>query len=1286
MMSSHSFESLPRALAERIDKISDRFEGEFKSDEPPTIEGYLREVAESEQPALLHALLLVELEIVGKEGEMPTVAAYLKRFPEHADVVSAAFQDTENQPPGTLHTAIPSRGGAPCLQPGDSVGPFDVLSVLGIGGMGQVYKSVHADLGKPFAVKVVASGDQETIERFRREMKAIGKLDHPNIVRATHGGEEGGFFFLATEYIDGVDLSALVEQVDRLPVADACEAIRQAALGLQAVHEKKLVHRDIKPANIIVTPRGQVKLLDFGLSLTVTPAIEAANNLTAPGQVMGTPESMSPEQARNSHLVDIRADIYSLGCTLYKLLSGAFPFPRSRYQSVVGVALAHVQEPVPPIRDARHEVPEGLVAIIEQMLAKSPEDRFDTPGEVARVLEPYAEGSNLAGLSASRTGKPRSGNSDSMTSQPSDSPASPDLVSPATDAKARPSAATRPARRKMWEWAAENYKLLVMLALMVIPVAILAIVFTVHTKDGSLVIELAEGVDSETVRVVVTRDGKFVKIVDAKGGWSIRVEEGEYHLDLKDSTDKFVLDKKLVTVIRDETEIVRVWMKSNSGEDVSLGQPLSPVALVQQPSSLDGVLSWSIETPLHRGRVLSARYDPRGKYLATGCADGTVRIFDAKNHGLVRALLGHASKVSRVAWSPTGSLLASASWDGTVRLWEPMSGRCRSEFSCHPDVILDVCWSPDGKSLVTVSKDGSAVVWDVASGDRSEELSMPVHTDETKTTYPNSVSWSADGSSLAAGGYQQIGIWDTSSWTIRQVLPVAVESVSWLCDGRLASCGWDEVHIWEPTEDSKELVLERKLPQLRGTGTRRIGGSPDGKWLAVGAMDNCVWLWETATWQLVSGKRLTGHSSWVMDIAWARDSTQLATAGGDGHVAFWEPQDGKLVDRIERPSAVSVCDAQWLKNAAEVRLAFSRGGMAAWDLHNGQMLRIDGPTNDYFSWASWSPSGKQSAWINSAGEVWLWTSDGFRQHSAYEGAARTAAWSPDGRYLAVACEAGPADSGKTSDAPNLKGNTRVYVAEWQSGRVVQEFAGLTNRPVAMVFSPDERFIAASDANDTICIWDRETAELRASTKGYREKLVGWSADGRYLFSASSYGTLRRWDFANKKSLSVVGMHRSGVTALASSSNRKVILTGSEDGQISQWPDIPSDTPPTPASIHLHADQVNRISISPDTTAVASWGYEYALRIWNRETGALLVTLLPLDGFKGLAISSGGHYLTTPGLKPSFVYVVQTSEGQELFTPEEFSSKYAWKNDPNRVLVDFRHDRERVSKSLEPSGG
>jgi serine/threonine protein kinase len=318
--------------------------------------------------------------------------SFLRRLRELPPPRSVASVDDEPQP----FAADPTPDAAWFEQ--RRLGQYEILGRLRKGGMGAVFKARHAELGKVVALKVLPADqmDEVLVARFKNEIRALGRLDHPNIVAAHDAGEFRGVHFLVMDLVDGMDLARVLERQGRLGIPDACEAVHQAALGLQHACERSLVHRDIKPSNLMLARGGRVQVLDLGLARSFGDA--AADTLTAKGMLLGTADYLAPEQWEHAHAADIRADIYSLGCTLYHLIAGWPPFAGEPYRSVLQKMRAHLQTLPPPIRQLRPEVPDGLAAVLDRMLAKEPADRFRSPAEVAKALRPFTSGSDLGSL------------------------------------------------------------------------------------------------------------------------------------------------------------------------------------------------------------------------------------------------------------------------------------------------------------------------------------------------------------------------------------------------------------------------------------------------------------------------------------------------------------------------------------------------------------------------------------------------------------------------------------------------------------------------------------------------------------------------------------------------------------------------------------------------------------------------------------------------------------------------------------------------------------------------
>lgn len=294
-----------------------------------------------------------------------------------------------------------------------AIGSYRVLDRLGQGGLSQVFKARHVENDMVVALKVIRPevlSNSEGRQQFLQEIEAMARLEHPNIVQFCDADQHEDTCYFAMEYVDGIDLGKHVRLSGPSSVREACDFIRQAALGLQHAHERNLVHRDIKPVNLFLTQvpvaqaraiaarpslptermrtRPLVKILDWGLAGLRAPKCIGPQLVESLSKgLVGTADYLSPEQARNAGTVDIRGDIYSLGCTFYYLLTGQPPFPDGTLMQKI---LKHQQAEPPAVDTFRGDVPPGVLALLERILAKAPEDRFQTPAALALALMPFA--------------------------------------------------------------------------------------------------------------------------------------------------------------------------------------------------------------------------------------------------------------------------------------------------------------------------------------------------------------------------------------------------------------------------------------------------------------------------------------------------------------------------------------------------------------------------------------------------------------------------------------------------------------------------------------------------------------------------------------------------------------------------------------------------------------------------------------------------------------------------------------------------------------------------------
>jgi serine/threonine-protein kinase len=260
-------------------------------------------------------------------------------------------------------------------------GRYELLELIGKGGMSSVYKAHDRLLDRQIAVKILHphfTEDEEYVERFRREARAVAQLSHPNIVTVIDRGEDEGRQYIVFEYVEGENLKQLLERTGPMPVRDALLLALQMARALAFAHGRGLVHRDVKPQNVLLNADGQAKMTDFGIARSID-----VQGVTITGTVLGTSEYIAPEQARGER-VDAQTDVYSLGVVLYELLVGGVPYEGETF---VTVALKHVNEPVPPVLERRPDVPPRVALAVERAMAKSADERFSSMQELVDELE-----------------------------------------------------------------------------------------------------------------------------------------------------------------------------------------------------------------------------------------------------------------------------------------------------------------------------------------------------------------------------------------------------------------------------------------------------------------------------------------------------------------------------------------------------------------------------------------------------------------------------------------------------------------------------------------------------------------------------------------------------------------------------------------------------------------------------------------------------------------------------------------------------------------------------------
>ncbi len=626
-------------------------------------------------------------------------------------------------------------------------GPYVILEELGQGGMGKVYKARHRRLDRIVALKVInpLAMSGEAVKRFHQEAVAIARLRHPNIVLLYDAAEIDGKHFLALEFIEGLDLDKLLQKRGPLPIVLACDCIRQAALGLQHAHEKNLVHRDIKPSNLVLTrgsstatlPSGRlpslgdapgssqdgvIKILDLGLA-RVYPLGKApvgVAKLSIDGFVVGTPDYLAPEQALDSHSVDIRADIYSLGCTFYELLTGEPPF--AAVANGTQKLLSHLQDKPPPIEKLRPDVPAGAVAIIRKMMAKQARDRFQTPGQVSEALAFFAKQRAAIGQAKSAI------------------PVPPIVVPAVPDNSFRENRHVTTVPKTMPATSPQLYT---------------AVPLAEHSAAVRCVMFSADG-----RRALSGGEDHAIYLWDVLGAQRLR--------RLQAHTDAvlcvaFAPDGKTAVSGGSDRALI-LWdvetgaqLARFSGQGGITAAAFAPDGRLLLTGGTDQALHlWDVPTRRYlrqlggvvRGRhfdaVSAVAVAPDGFRAVSASFDKTIRLWNIQSGRELHCFEGHTDKVYCVAFSPDGLHVASAGKDRTARLWGVISGMEIQRFDCHSRSVRGIAFSPGGRHLLT-GGDTSMRLWEVATGEQ-------IFSDSANAQKVMCVAMTPDGSHLLAGG------------------------------------------------------------------------------------------------------------------------------------------------------------------------------------------------------------------------------------------------------------------------------------------------------------------------------------------------------------------------------------------------------------------------------------------------------------------------------------------------------------------------------------------------------
>jgi WD40 repeat protein/serine/threonine protein kinase/tetratricopeptide (TPR) repeat protein len=1000
--------------------------------------------------------------------------------------------------------------------PGTTIGRYELLELLGEGGMGLVYLAEQKEpVRRKVAFKIIKPGmdSKQVIARFEAERQALAVLDHPNIAHVFDAGcTETGRPYFVMEHVKGLSITRYCDE-HKLTIEQRLRLFERVCEGVQHAHQKGIIHRDLKPSNILVTMQGDKpvpKIIDFGIAKAITQPLSGATILTYQGQLLGTPEYMSPEQVDfATQDIDTRSDIYSLGLVLYELLAGVLPFES---KSFAKAGLAEIQQ---TIREQEPASPSIRLTSLGEKAKAIAASRGTQVVPLARRLHRELEWIPLKAMRKDRCRRYRSASEmaddihNYLTGRPllagpetalyrvqkfirkhAGSVATVALVATAvvlglvistvmyfeaenarekeTAARARAEQAERTAQqqRDLAERRAEEYRR------------------AVYVTNLSMAKDALKEGDLERARKSLESCPEDLRRWEWSYLWYVCDQlKGPLvgHDDRINSIAVSPDGRYLVSGSDDET--VRIWDLATGGEAKVLGR--------------------------HEGRVYSVAYSPDGTRVASHGEDEVVKIWDVQSHSEVMTLRHHADYISRVSFSPDGKLIASGSYDGTVKLWDAITGQEQKALRGPDTWLYATAFSPDGRYVAAAATDDTIRIWDVAAGAES----MVLRGDEFAVM---AISFSPDGTRLASGSFDgTVRLWNTNTG--------------------------DELRAWRGHTGTVNLTVSAvtSIPFV----VTSIAFAADGRRLVAGYQDGTMKVLDAGAGTEIA--TLGGHSAAVRSVVWRRDD-QIVSAGDDGAIKIWDSVVSRKFFALPRQTSEVLATAA---SPDGTRVAsFRHLAIELWDVASGKEIGTLCPLHEYASCLAFSPDGRRIASGGSDDNVVIWDAIAGGRIMTLMGHAAdisSVAFSPDGKRLA----SGSADN--EIRIWDVITGTQVAILSGPIDSLIRH----RYRPVTrIVFSPDGRRVVSAGADGTIRVWDTATTQQVITMRGHTSVILGlaMSPDGKWIASCGYDHTIRFWDASTGTESKVLRGQDGRVWSVAFSPDGERIVSTSDFGGVTVW--------------------------------------------------------------------------------------------------------------------------------------
>jgi WD40 repeat protein/serine/threonine protein kinase len=1032
------------------------------------------------------------------------------------------------------------------------IGNYQVVRVLGKGGMGTVYLAQQSGLNRPVALKVLKSSDKyEELVRFRQEASMAARLKHPNIVQIYEVGtaEEGDY--LAMEYVEGGTLASQIGQGPLEP-RDAATLVTQVVDAMAHAHAAGIIHRDLKPANILLS--GEFNSANLGSSTAVEPhsssnpssgsrtttslpipkiadfglakRIAASVKITQTGIAVGTPAYMSPEQARGMATVDHRTDVYSLGVILYECLTGSPPFRGPG--PVVTLALVCGKEPV-PLRQIQPRVPRDLETICLKCLEKDPGRRYPTATELGDDLRRFLAGKAVL---------------------------------------ARP---INPIQRTL-KWATRNPDNAFLLGMIffVLVVGLVASLWQMNranhfARDAGEKTELAR----HNLGLMETEKNR------ADGNAITARNEAE---DAKKARDAAVRQSHIAKSAQHATLLALGQFAGANQDFAELERSLQV-----SPKEFRGSLEHGIiQGWVHRkgkvctgfkGAVLCLHLSGDGKRIVTGDGDGKLKIWEAETGSEVLSVDAHPqSVVNSVRFNHNGTRIISGGTDNLVKIWDAMSGRLLRTVEEHNDPVNCVCFTRDGKRVVSGSNDNTIRIFDAESGEQKHIL-------KGHTGLVTCVCLTPDDTRVISGSKDQtIRIWDAQSGEEKQILRGHASDVRSVCvngDGSRAfsSDSHGFIRIWN-LHTGKEI---RSFKTHFGPIPSLLFHQRDQSIIL--CAEQVVRVWDTQTEQEKGTFKWPDISLSCVGIS--DDGSRIATCGKD--LRIWNLRVSPETKSIQGNSH-SVYHLAANAEGTVIAIGSEGGSIHIWDANRGRVRHHIQGQGDIRVMCL-NADGTTLMTGNRAGNLKVW--------DCATGVERVIA---QAEFDQVSCGCLSHDERKIITG-GLDGIVRIWAVD--GGEVTKKLSG-KNGPVSRIcVSRDGKTIVTANLNK-LAVWDVESGNELFSLDADQVLVdsVCISKDGRRIFSGGFDRTIRVWEIETRQEIMALGRHTNAITSICLSEDGTRLISGSSDNTIRIW-DV--ETGIEKLTLSEHRSGVRGVCLCRDGKQIISVSADHSIKIWDAAT-------------------------------------------------------------------------------------